>query len=409
MPKYTVRLGLVCAALLGVSLACTILAPAQPANPPPEDASLATQVDAAVQQGQATREAELMQRATQLARLENQVTPTALRSTLRPSSTPVPSPTVLTLNQPTPAGTPVVSKCDHYQMLRDVTIPDGTFMTPGYKFTKTWRLKNTGTCTWLMDYEIYFESGDPLEGPSAVKIARNVLPGESVDVSIVLTAPGVPGLYRSNYKMRNSNGEIFGSSEDHKPFYVEIWVGNAGEANLRFDLLGYFCEAEWSVDGRPIPCQGKDRDPMGFVRAVDFPRLEDGSKENEPVLLTVPAQNEGSVIRGRYPEIKILRGDRLRTVLGCEHRNDGCHVTFQLDYQVGDEGPVQNFTRWDNVFDSKLTVVDLSLEELSGQTVHLILTVIAHNDSDQNRAQWLKPRLVYILPAPATPTATSTP
>ncbi len=30
----------------------------------------------------------------------------------------------------------------------DITIPDGTKMTPNESFAKTWRLENVGSCTW---------------------------------------------------------------------------------------------------------------------------------------------------------------------------------------------------------------------------------------------------------------------
>ena len=38
--------------------------------------------------------------------------------------------------------------CDQAAFIRDVTVPDGSPFAPGETFTKTWRLQNTGTCTW---------------------------------------------------------------------------------------------------------------------------------------------------------------------------------------------------------------------------------------------------------------------
>jgi len=401
MSRLAHRLILACLALMVAALACTLPGqkpPVTPQNTP--DVLSGTQTSAV----ERTRSAIRTQRALDLARLD---TPTAVRNTVRPSPTPGPSQT------PVPQGTsnvtPVVSACDHYSLVRDVTIPDGTFMVKNTKFTKTWRLKNTGTCTWMMDYEIYFESGDAMVGPNSVRIKRNVLPGETIDVSIDLTAPDHIGLFRSNYKMRNSNGEIFGSTNDNKPFYVEIWVGNSGQFNLRFDLTGYFCEAEWSVDGRPIPCHNPDDDPTGFARIVGEPILENNSKDDEDALLTVPAYETDSVIRGRYPELKILRGDHFTSVVGCEYGYTRCNVTFSLDYQVGDEGPIQNYAHWNVAYDGELTVLDISLSELAGQTVHLILSVTAHNDSGQNRAQWLRPRIMYIPTLGETPVPSATP
>ena len=70
----------------------------------------------------------------------------------------------------------------------DVTIPDGTEVAPGQTFTKSWELLNTGTCTWSEKHAIFFAGGDNMEGP-ATTIHHSVAPGESVDVSVELTAP----------------------------------------------------------------------------------------------------------------------------------------------------------------------------------------------------------------------------
>ena len=49
---------------------------------------------------------------------------------------------------------------DRAQFVADVTVPDGTRYDPGATFTKTWRLKNIGTCTWTTSYTLVFDSGD---------------------------------------------------------------------------------------------------------------------------------------------------------------------------------------------------------------------------------------------------------
>ncbi len=57
-------------------------------------------------------------------------------------------PTATPTRTPGPATVPP-SSCDKAQFVSDVTIPDGTVMSPGQKFTKTWSLKNVGTCAWV--------------------------------------------------------------------------------------------------------------------------------------------------------------------------------------------------------------------------------------------------------------------
>ena len=71
-------------------------------------------------------------------------TPTA---TTAPTNTPVPpTPTPVP-----PTATPTPIPCNWAQFVEDVSVKDGTVFTPDSLFTKTWRLKNIGTCTWTDD------------------------------------------------------------------------------------------------------------------------------------------------------------------------------------------------------------------------------------------------------------------
>src|SRR5512138_2778546 len=78
-----------------------------------------------------------------------------LTTTARPV-TPTVTLTRIPINPSTPTIAPATlqppasatSICDAMQFVADVTIPDGTVMTPNQAFTKTWRVKNVGTCAW---------------------------------------------------------------------------------------------------------------------------------------------------------------------------------------------------------------------------------------------------------------------
>ena len=48
---------------------------------------------------------------------------------------------------------------DHAYFVAE-TIPDGTVLSPGEEFTKTWRIKNVGTDTWTTEYTIAFADGE---------------------------------------------------------------------------------------------------------------------------------------------------------------------------------------------------------------------------------------------------------
>jgi hypothetical protein len=110
------------------------------------------------------------------------------------------------------------SSCDIAQFITDVTFPDGTTIGAGQAFTKTWRFKNAGTCSWTPSYSIVFSSGSQMGGPDTQALAANVNPGQTVDISVNMTAPTTPGDYTGYWKLRNAAGVLFAH------FYVQIKV-----------------------------------------------------------------------------------------------------------------------------------------------------------------------------------------
>lgn len=142
-----------------------------------------------------------------------------------PTETPIPElPTATSTpgltNDPTQAalGTPA-ALCDDYSFdlaTLDVTIPDGAPVTAGQEFIKTWKIKNTGICTWDEDYQVIFSYSSPpnidMDG-QPVPLANLVGPGEEAEVSVSLIAPTTPGTYTGYWQMVNSAGIPFGKKD----------------------------------------------------------------------------------------------------------------------------------------------------------------------------------------------------
>ncbi|HPS48995.1 MAG TPA: NBR1-Ig-like domain-containing protein, partial [Flexilinea sp.] len=109
--------------------------------------------------------------------------------------------------------------------VNDITIPDDTEMDPGASFRKTWSMKNGGTCVWNEGYSLIFSGGDAMGGRTPVFLPNPVYPGETVEISIDLKAPNIPGDYRGYYKLRDNLGFTFGyGSYANKAFWVDIKV-----------------------------------------------------------------------------------------------------------------------------------------------------------------------------------------
>ena len=168
---------------------------------------------------------------------ETATTPPALfvTSTLPPTrpglSLPTQIPPTPTLDPsttatPTDAGTAsAAASCkDSAVLLEDVTVPDNALMPRGEKFTKTWRFMNNGKCNWS-GYTIAFVAGDRMGTPDSAPIPKTEA-GNTVDVSVELTAPSVDGAYTGFYELRNANGETLAIGIE-STFWVKILIGNA--------------------------------------------------------------------------------------------------------------------------------------------------------------------------------------
>jgi hypothetical protein len=104
----------------------------------------------------------------------------------------------------------------------DVNIPDNTTMKPGQTFTKTWRVRNNGTCAWESGFKFNF-IGNEAMGGATLTLDKAVNPGAETELSVAMTAPNASGSHRSNWRMATAAGANFGDE-----VYVVIVVsGNA--------------------------------------------------------------------------------------------------------------------------------------------------------------------------------------
>ncbi len=149
------------------------------------------------------------------------VAPRIVRGRVGPVPT-LPLPPTASVPTLTPLPPPPTS-CDRAQFIADVTVPDGTVFRPGRPFTKIWRLKNVGMCTWTTAYALVFEAGDKMGGPDLVRLPIMVDTGQTVDLSLNLTAPGSPGSYRGYWRLQNADGVRFGMGpQAADPWWVSI-------------------------------------------------------------------------------------------------------------------------------------------------------------------------------------------
>jgi hypothetical protein len=151
---------------------------------------------------------------------------------------------------PAPTETPEPACTDQAQFIGDVTIADGTRFDPGVSFTKTWRFRNSGTCTWTKDYSIVHVAGSSLLGPDVMTFPAVVEPGEIIDISLALKAPVTDGSYAGYWKFRNDVNEQFGIGDGgDSSFWVSIEVGPEPEPEFTDWRGEYFSNK--NLEGEP--------------------------------------------------------------------------------------------------------------------------------------------------------------
>jgi len=110
------------------------------------------------------------------------------------------------------------------KFILNVTLDDNgmknpPYIQPGAGFVKTWRVQNTGTCTWTPNYRLVYTNGNAeaarMNG-QPVNLPATIIPGQSVDLSVTLIAPTNQSTYQGFWQMENINGVRFGPV---------VWVG----------------------------------------------------------------------------------------------------------------------------------------------------------------------------------------
>jgi hypothetical protein len=329
------------------------------------------------------------------------------------TSTPgLPPPTSVATPFPAQASsTPIIlspappPRCDAAAFEADVTYPDGSLLARGASFTKTWRLRNTGTCSWNSSYALVFYSGEPMSAPSWQALPHSVVPGQTVDLSVALKAPTNDGQYRGHWKLRNPANVLFGiGAQADTAFWVDIKV--SGPSHVAYDFVAKYCSADWENNNTSLPCPGDEGDGKGYVVRLNHPKLENGDQQDRAALLTFPRDTSNGQIRGQYPAFKLETGDRFRARLYCRHGAAHCNVIFRLEYL--NNGQVRTLGSWNEAYEGGSSAVDLNLGSLAGETVKFIFVVLANGSANDDEAIWLDAHIRRQGTATATATVTPT-
>ena len=319
-------------------------------------------------------------------------------------------PTITPQNNVVTPSTSSGDTCFQASFKGDVTIPDGSLIIAGNTFVKTWSVQNTSMCTWH-GYSLIASGGDNL-GAAATTPLPDMLPGQTVDVSVTMTAPASSGEYTQYFMLKSDTGVQFGTGSGYThPFYVKIEVIQFFAMTLAptldfgmiplipletsvYNFANNYCSATWKNGGLTVlPCPGTTSDAAGFIVRNDSPYLQDGAQYSGPTLFTHPQWIDNGTMAGFFPGIDVKDGYRFKATLGCGKNGNACEALVQLNYS-SDGGPTTLFQQWTIKYGDAPTVVNLDLSSLAGHNVKFVFAVSAKGSSAQDWVQWVNPRVI---------------
>lgn len=349
--------------------------------------------------GMYTQAAQTLQAQKTLA--ANTLAPTitlpAIISTATPIA-PTPNPAVTSPPPQPPTAIPTPDTCNRATFLTDVTIPDGSPFAPGEKFTKTWRIQNSGTCAWTTAYNLVYTTGERMDAPAVIPLPRTVQPNETIDLSVELTAPQTPGKYRSEWQLRTQTGILFGvGSQANQTFWASIEVVLPG--GIAYDFLSQASQAEWrgndgNQDDLPITFNGDQNNPNGAAAILESTTLENGRNSGR-VLITIPAQARDGSISGTFPAYTVQSNDSLKVNLAFLAESDGSCGEGQVIFRIRarDGNNLRNLGEWHKQCDKRILNIQLNLSDLKSKTVQFIFMVETDGSPTGDRVVWASARI----------------
>lgn len=187
-------------------------------------------------------------------------------------------------------------------LVTDMTIPAGTRFATPQPFSKVWRLKNSGSCTWTpADYMLRFVEGEQMGNLTQVMMPGAIQPGATVDIAIPQVAPDGPGQHSARWQLFHRNGQpVPGPDGSLVTLAVELEVLQPGQTILPRPL--YFLSEQsgsaqiWrmEVDARTVAQITNESQPV-ITLAISATGKLAYISQNQVMIADANGQNRQSV------------------------------------------------------------------------------------------------------------------
>ncbi len=241
---------------------------------------------------------------------------------------------------------------DEYSYVSDITVPDGMSITPHTMFTKTWYIRNTGTCMWNSNYKIVYHSGDEVGRAKSfplLKAGNYIRPGESTAVSVEMLAPAEVGQqYSTFWALESDKGVRFGSGPAKN-----VYLSSNFRIDTSFFVAQNFGSLICSDDYGYFTCGTRNNDSgRGSVYFDETPMTESGRYQGTPGIAVMPPKGENTTVRFEFGPLRFPRGSWFYTNFCCRPESPTCNVQIRLYARESGYGErlVQEINEWNDGF-----------------------------------------------------------
>lgn len=130
------------------------------------------------------------------------------------------------------------AKIPQMSFVKDITIGEGESVPPSTKFSKTWRVQNSGDEVWPYGSYLKFVSGDRF-GETECVMVDPLSPGACTDITVDMVSPMSTGVYQGEWRMCTANGLFFG-----EPIWVILPVEEGGVLGVTQLLSQFGCSEQ---------------------------------------------------------------------------------------------------------------------------------------------------------------------
>jgi len=254
---------------------------------------------------------------------------------------------------------------------------DNTKLDPGTTFSKSWVVRNVGTCTWDSTYELVNvdTGGDPFGVTTSVKLTGTVGRWETVTLTVDgMKTPATTGTYISRW-MLSVGGVKFGVGGwggTGVPIFTKINV--VAPPAVTFDFADNAPSATWTSGTGTVPFGNMPGSIDGSAIVDSTSKLEDGTTPAKSILFTADKYPSSAphYIQAEYGMYSVKSGDRFQAKVGCE-TSASCWVSFSLQFRYSSGGTVYTLGTFLEKNEGLTRNVDINLSSLAGKNVQFIL------------------------------------